>query len=134
MRQQAKYYQLFGGQVTLIELAMRAGMSVSSVRDRLKAGRTPAEIVNTGIVLDWDRTASDKWSAPLSDHPEAKRAIAHAAEVGGYTLEEVAAVMGITRQRAGQIEISAMRKLRQAFPSVAEHLAGIVEREERKRA
>ena len=134
MRQQAKYYQLFGGQVTLIELAMRAGMSLSSVRDRLKAGRTPAEIVNTGIVLDWDRTASDKWSAPINEHPEARKAIAHAADVGGYTLEEVATVMGITRQRAGQIEISAMRKLRQAFPSVAEHLAGIVEREERKRA
>ena len=134
MRQQAHYYPLFGEQVTLIELAMRAGMSVSSVRDRLKAGRTPAEIVNTGIVLDWDRTASDKWSAPISEHPEANRAIAHAADVGGYTLEEVATEMGITRQRAGQIEISAMRKLRQAFPNVAEHLEAIREREERKLA
>lgn len=131
MRQQAKYYPLFGDQVTLLELAMRAGVCLTAMRKRLKAGLTPEQAVNRGRDESTHNVQSEAWAKPISEHPEARKAIARAAAVGGYTLDEVATEMGLTRQRVGKIEERAIRKLRHTFPHVAEHLEGIREREER---
>lgn len=39
---------------------------------------------------------------------------------GGMTLEEVAAVLGISRARAHQLEVQTLRKIRDRFPWLAE--------------
>lgn len=126
MRQQAKYYLLYGQLVTLCELAMHTGVSPTVVINRLRYGMTPETIVSQGRLQK-----VDEWDLPIWQHEAARKAIQQSRLDGGMTCEEVGAVMGVSRQAVNQMEERALRKLRQAFPSVAEHLAGIVEREAR---
>lgn len=54
---------------------------------------------------------SDEWDLPISKHKLAREMIAMAASRGGFTLDAVACIMGVTKQRIDQIERSALVKV-----------------------
>lgn len=96
--------------------AQRTGISRHTIETRIEDGWTAEEALTTQV-RDWGAHAREPRYA---DDPEAQRIVA---ERGGeVSLDEVGAFFGVSRERARQIENSALRSIGQRL-----RLAGISE-------
>ena len=71
---------------------------------------------------------------PYSEHAEAQLAVKVAESWGGMTMQEIANIMGVSKQRVEQIERNALAKLRAKNKHLLEYLEALREREERQEA
>jgi hypothetical protein len=106
----------FGEVLSIAAWAEQVDISPRALRDRLK--RLPAEVALSlspkakyGELPELGEPRSWSWSVlQWEDDPWAQTFVEE--HPGGATLEEVAEVLGVTRERVRQIESKALRKLR----------------------
>jgi RNA polymerase primary sigma factor len=145
LRSRRQLAQKLNHEPTLAELAAEAKLPPERVRELLELIETPVSLetpVGDGESLYGDLLEDHRASAPLeltADKARAKELVEALATLeprlrriitlrfgldGGtpYTLDEIGADVGVTRERVRQLETRALRELRLAAPGLAHYL------------